>query len=134
MTGRESRPGFPFLLFRPSANSILSFRPSVVFSLALAQNRGFCAKEERQRSEVARHVYAACLERSLPRRARGEISERQRRTKWRAAEPRCRISPGSLRACKGEILLVKLHYLIIAHKNFCCKSSKSLLYNIFKLT
>ena len=49
------------------------FDRSIVFSLAFAQNRGFCAKEERQRSEVARRVYAACLERSLPRRARGEI-------------------------------------------------------------
>ena len=57
------------------------------FDLILAQNCGFCAKEERQRREVARRVYAACLERSLPRRARGEISERQRRTK---GEPICR--------------------------------------------
>ena len=59
------------------------FDRSIVFSLAFAQNRGFCAKEERQRSEVARRVYAACLERSLPRRARGEIPERKRRTKGR---------------------------------------------------
>ena len=44
------------------------FDRSIVFSLALAQNRGFCAKEERQRSEVASRVYAACLERSLARR------------------------------------------------------------------
>ena len=74
---------------RSTVRRLLSFRfftfchfdRSIVFSLAFAQNRGFCAKEERQRSEVARRVYAACLERSLPRRARGEISERQRRTK-----------------------------------------------------
>ena len=46
------------------------FDQSVVFSLALAQNRGFCAIEERQRSEVARRVYAACLERSLPKRGK----------------------------------------------------------------
>ena len=66
---------------RSTVRRLLSFRfftfchfdRSIVFSLAFAQNRGFCAKEERQRSEVARRVYAACLERSLPRRARGEI-------------------------------------------------------------
>ena len=62
---------------RSTMRRLLSFRfftfchfdRSIVFSLAFAQNRGFCAKEERQRSEVARRVYAACLERSLPRRA-----------------------------------------------------------------
>ena len=76
---------------RSTVRRLLSFRfftfchfdRSIVFSLAFAQNRGFCAKEERQRSEVARRVYAACLERSLPRRARGEIPERKRRTKGR---------------------------------------------------
>ena len=77
------------------------FDRSVVFSLALAQNRGFCAKEERQRSEVARRVYAACLERSLPRRARGEISERQRRT--RGYRPRKKTRPYIL--CKGALPL-----------------------------
>ena len=46
------------------------FYRSIVFSLSLAQNRGFCAKEERQRSEVASRIYAACLERSLARRAK----------------------------------------------------------------
>ena len=46
------------------------FDQSVVFSLTLAQNRGFCAIEERQRSEVASRVYAACLERSLPKRGK----------------------------------------------------------------
>ena len=70
-----------FCCFTAIFSPFCHFDQSVVFSLALAQNRGFCAKEERQRSEVARRVYAACLERSLPRRARGEISERQRRTK-----------------------------------------------------
>ena len=84
---------FTAIIFSPfvisTGSYLLSFRPSVVFSLALAQNRGFCAKEERQRSEVASRVYTACLERSLPRRARGEISERQRRTRGRVNEFRC---------------------------------------------
>ena len=34
--------------------------------LILAQNRGFCANERRQRSAVASRIYAACLKRSLP--------------------------------------------------------------------
>ena len=54
----------------PHSSPFCHFDRSVVFSLALAQNRGFCAKEERQRSEVASRIYAACLERSLARRAK----------------------------------------------------------------
>ena len=73
MTGWESRPAAFFHFCYPPFLPFLSF----------------CAKEERQRSEVARRVYAACLERSLPRRARGEIPERRQRTKrQRYAAPR----------------------------------------------
>ena len=101
MTGRESRPTAFFHFYRPPFLPFCHFDQSVVFSLALAQNRGFCAKEERQRSEVARRVNAACLERSLARRARGEISERQRRTKDN--RPRKKTRPYIL--CKGALPL-----------------------------
>ena len=87
------------------------FDRSIVFSLAFAQNRGFCAKEERQRSEVARRVYAACLERSLPRRARGEISERQRRTKGRANEFRC--GNAAIRGRRFQRRPRKFHFNIV---------------------
>ena len=82
--GAVFRPSYSTLLFR-STRPFCHFYRSIVFSLSLAQNRGFCAKEERQRSEVASRVYAACLERSLTRRA-------ERRNPARSADKRGRPS------------------------------------------
>ena len=46
--------------FRP-VQTFCHFDRSTIYSLALAQNRGFCAKEERQRSEVASRVVCGLL-------------------------------------------------------------------------
>ena len=85
------------------------FDRSIVFSLAFAQNRGFCAKEERQRSEVARRVYAACLERSLPRRARGEIqfaATSAWRNPARSADKRWRLDSSTSSPFENSVLVL----------------------------